>query len=265
MTLTSSSASLPNYSALSEAYQQASLRLLRAQQQTTSVPRWRDLARPNQLPPDGDWRIWLILAGRGFGKTRSIVEFASEQAEQMPGSRGAIVGPTAADVRDVLIEGESGILATARPDFRPRYEPSKRRLTWPNGTIATTYSADEPDRLRGPQHHWGIADELAAWRYPATLDMLLMGLRLGDNPRLAIATTPRPIPLIKRLLSDPTVVVATGTTYDNAANLAQPFLDAIVRRYEGTRLGRQELEGVVLDDNPAALWNRDIIQYKAIA
>ena len=175
----------------------------------------------------------------------------------MPKSRGALIAATAADTRDVIVEGESGILATAPPDFMPKYEPSKRRLTFPNGSRATLYSADEPNRLRGPQHHWAICDELAAWSYPETFDMLLLGLRLGRDPRVAVATTPRPIPIIKRMIADPTCVVVSGSTYENADNLAPAFLSNIINRYEGTTLGRQELNAELLTDMPGALWKRD--------
>lgn len=167
----------------------------------------------------------------------------------------ALVGPTAADARDVMIEGESGLLAISPPWFRPLYEPSKRRLTWPNGAIATAYSADEPNRLRGPQHDLAWADELAAWRYLVEAwDMLQFGLRLGMNPRLVVTTTPRPLQLIRDLIADATTVVTRGSTYDNAGNLAPKFLRKIQQRYEGTRLGRQEIGAEILDDTPGALW-----------
>jgi len=226
----------------------------------TGYKTWREIARPNQLPPPGDWRIWLILSGRGFGKSRAVNEWAIEQARLHPRSRGALVAATAADARDVVVEGESGILNIAPADFAPRYEPSKRRLTFPNGSMATTFSADEPNRLRGPQFHWAICDELAAWRFEATFDNLLMGLRLGRDPRLAIATMPRPIPLIRRLLNDPTCAITRGSTYENAANLAPAFLSAILQRYEGTQLGRQEIEGQVLEVIDGALWRREWIE-----
>lgn len=221
---------------------------------------WREVARPKQIAPEGRWRYWLLLAGRGFGKSRSICEWAREQAFAMPGSRGALVAPTAGDVRDVLVEGESGILAKAPPDFRPVYEPSKRRLTWPNGTIATTFSADEPERLRGPQHHWAICDELRAWRYPEAFDNLMLGLRLGHDPRCAIATTPRITRLIKQLIKNPHTVLTVGTTYENRANLAADWFEDIIRQYEGTRLGRQELEAIMLEDVEGALWSRALIE-----
>lgn len=222
---------------------------------------WEFWARPKQLAPPGDWRHFLILAGRGFGKTRAITEWARRKAETMPGSRGAIVSPTAADARDIVVEGESGILAVCPPWSKPLYEPSKRRITWPNGTMATLYTADEPDRLRGPQHHWAISDELAAWRYVEDAwANLMFGLRLGDAPQNAIATTPRPIPIIRRLLKDPAVVVVRGSTYENRSNLAQAFFDGIISHYEGTRLGRQELNAEILDDMPGALWTRDTLE-----
>jgi phage terminase large subunit-like protein len=216
---------------------------------------WRSLARPNQLAPSGDWRIWLMLAGRGFGKTRSGAEWVKEQVEA-GARRIALVAPTAADARDVIVEGESGILAIS-PDWnRPTYEPSKRRLTWPNGTMAFCYSADEPERLRGPQHDAAWCDELGAWRYLDSWDMLMMGLRLGKNPRCVVTTTPKPSKLIRDLIKrdGQDVAITRGSTYDNRANLAPAFLDTIVRRYEGTRLGRQELNAEMLDDNPGAMW-----------
>lgn len=225
----------------------------------SSYKPWRHIARLNQLPPEGDWRIWLILSGRGFGKSRAVNEWALEQAQRYPKSRGALVAATAGDVRDVVVEGESGILNIAPPDFVPKYEPSKRRLTFPNGSIATTFSADEPNRLRGPQFHWAICDELAAWRFETAFDNLLMGLRLGHDPRLAISTTPRPVPLIRRLLNDATCTITRGTTYENAANLAPAFLDAILSRYSGTQLGRQEIEGQLLEVVEGALWKREWI------
>ncbi len=228
--------------------------------------RWfNGLARPNQLPPPGDWRIWLLLAGRGFGKTRTICEFAIENARTMPGSRGALIGATASDTRDILVLGESGLLNISDPAFMPVYNPSKRLIQWPNGSMALLFSADEPNRLRGLQHHWVICDELAAWRRPDAFDQLLMGTRLGDDPRIAIATTPRPTKIIKSLVSDPTVHVTKGSTYDNAANLAKPFMESIIKRYEGTRLGRQELEAAILDDAPGALWTRDMIENSRVS
>ncbi len=217
---------------------------------------WERIARPNQLPPPGDWRTWLVLAGRGWGKTRTGAEWVRAQVEQGTARRVALVGPTAADVRDVMVEGTSGILSISPNHARPIYEPSKRRLTWPNGAIATTFSADEPDRLRGPQHDCAWADELAAWRFPDAWDQLQLGLRLGADPRQIVTTTPRPVRLVRDLLNAPTTAVTRGSTGENAANLAPAFLDQIVKRYQGTRLGRQELDGELLEDVPGALWQR---------
>jgi phage terminase large subunit-like protein len=224
-----------------------------------SATSWRDQARPNQLPPDGNWRTWLILAGRGWGKTRTGAEMVLEWVRQGY-KRIALVAATAADARDVMVEGESGILNIAAGHEKPKYEPSKRRLTFPNGAIATTYSADEPKRLRGPQHDKAWADELAAWRYLETWDQLMFGLRLGDNPQVIVTTTPRPIKIIKDLIKRVTTHLTTGTTYENVANLAQAFIDDIVSKYEGTRLGLQELNAQILDDVPGALWTREILE-----
>lgn len=220
---------------------------------------WPFWARPAQLPPPGDWTVWLRMAGRGEGKTRSGAEWCRAQAEAMPGSIGHLVAPTAADVRDVMVEGPSGMLAVAPPDQRPSYEPSKRRLTWPNGSTALLFSADEPERLRGPQCHWAWADEVAAWRYAEAWDQLLFGLRLGTRPRVVATTTPRPTRIIRDLLSRPDCVVSRGKTSDNLANLAPAFLTQVVAKYQGTRLGRQELDGELLEDVPGALWNRALM------
>jgi len=223
---------------------------------------WAAVARPNQLPPPGDWwQIWLLLAGRGFGKTRTLAEWVCNQVASGQASRIALVAATAADARDVLVEGESGILAVAPPWFRPIYEPSKRRLTWPNGAVATTFSAEEPERLRGPQHDAAVCDELGSWSRPETWDMLQFGLRLGRNPRCLVATTPRPTKLIRELLSREgrDVVVTRGSTYENRANLAPGFFNQVIRKYEGTRLGRQELNAELLEDTPGALWSQGII------
>ncbi|HEY5209908.1 MAG TPA: terminase family protein [Stellaceae bacterium] len=226
---------------------------------------WRIAGRAAQNPPPGDWRVWLLLAGRGFGKTRSGAEWVRARIESELAGRVALMAPTAADARDVMIEGESGLLAIAPAAFRPRYEPSRRRLTWPNGAIATAYSAEEPDRLRGPQHDAAWCDELAAWRHDASWDMLMLGLRLGSDPRCVVTTTPRPGRLLRGLIADPTVAVTRGTSFDNRANLAPAFFDAILKRYEGTRLGRQELLAELLTDVPGALWSRDTIERASVA
>ena len=222
---------------------------------------WRGAwARSKQVAPPGDWRTWLVLAGRGFGKTRLGVEWVREVAEQNPGWRIALVGRTAADVRDVIVEGESGLLSVCPPWAMPVYEPSKRRLTWPNGAMCATYSADEPDLLRGPQHHAALTDELATWkRGEETWSNLMFGLRLGTNPRVVVTTTPRPLKIIRDLRIARSTVVTSGSTYENRENLARPFLEQIITKYEGTRLGRQELNGELLDDIPGALWTRAAI------
>ena len=224
----------------------------------TPARTWRDVARAEQVAPAGDWSTWLYMAGRGSGKTRAGAEWVHEQIAAGC-KRIALVGATAADVRDVMIEGESGILATARPGARPVYEPSRRRVTWPNGAIATTYSAEEPERLRGPQHDGAWADELGAWKYEAAWDMLLLGLRLGAQPRALVTTTPRPTKLVRSLLSDANTVTTRGSTYDNRDNLAPSYFASIITRYEGTRMGRQELMGELVDDVPGALWTLSLL------
>lgn len=227
---------------------------------------WEFWARPNQLVPPGDWTTWLILAGRGFGKTRTGAETIRQWVcGDTPLSKGryhkiALVAETAPDARDVMVEGPAGLLACHPKEFRPTYYPSKRSVEWPNGAQAILFNAVEPDQLRGPQFDAAWCDELAKWRYASdTWDQLQFGLRLGDHPRQIVTTTPRPIPVVRRLMNDENCFVTRGRTYDNAANLAAPFLRQIEERYGGTRIGRQELEGEVLDDIPGALWNREII------
>jgi phage terminase large subunit-like protein len=208
-----------------------------------------------------------VLAGRGFGKTRCGAEWVrANVCGATPLAAGAhrrvaLVAETAADARDIMVEGESGLLAVHPKTFRPNYEPSKRRLTWPNGATATLFNAVEPDQLRGPQHDLAWADELAKWRYAqATWDQMQFGLRLGARPRQCVTTTPRPIKTLKTILEDPNTVITRGASYDNFANLAPAFIERIVRRYEGTRLGRQELNGEILEDTPGALWTRAMIE-----
>lgn len=224
------------------------------------VDDWANRARPEQLPPAGDWTIWLFCAGRGAGKTRAGAEWVRSITPNV--GRIALVGPTAADVRDVMVEGESGILSICPDRDRPTYEPSKRRIVWNNGAIAQMFSSEEPDRLRGPQFGAAWADELAAWRNAGdTWSMLQFGLRLGAHPRQLVTTTPKPIKLLRELLArdGQDVAVTRGSTYDNRANLAPAFFSQIVRQYEGTRLGRQELNAELLDDVEGALWSRDMI------
>ena len=213
-------------------------------------------ARANQRPPDGDWRTWLMLMGRGAGKTRAAAEWIRRLVESGTVRRVALLGATAADVRDTMVDGQSGLLAISPPWFRPRYEPTRRRLTWPNGARATTFTADEPDRLRGPENDCAWCDEVAAWRYPEAMDNLLFGLRLGADPRLCVTTTPRPVRLVTDLLADPTTAVTRGTTYDNRPHLSASFFDRVVTKYEGTRLGQQELMAEVLEISDGAWFPR---------
>lgn len=229
---------------------------------------WGFWARAEQLPPGGkEWFTWFIRSGRGWGKTRTGAEFVRDRVAH--GARKiAIVGQTKADVRDTMIEvGDSGLLQVCPPWDRPTYEPSKRRIVWKNGAIGMIYSGDEPDQLRGPQHDTAWVDELAKFKYPAdTWDNLEMGMRLSDNPRICVTTTPRPIPLIKSLISDSRTIVVAGKTFDNSANLPASFIRRIREKYSGTRLGRQEIDGEVLDDNPRALWHlKDIEKHRVAA
>lgn len=229
---------------------------------------WDYRARDEQKPPPGSWQTWLFLGGRGAGKTRSGAEWIRQRVIQ-GFRRICLIAPTSADVRDVMIEGPAGLLSVCLPDDeteaaertgRPIYEPSKRRLTWRNGAQATAYSAEEPERLRGPQHDTLWADELCAWKYPdMAWDMAMFGLRLGDNPQALVTTTPKPIKLLRELLKADTTVVTRSDTAANASNLAASFLHKIVKKYEGTRLGRQELQAEVLEDMPGALWTRSRI------
>ena len=215
---------------------------------------WKFLARPKQIQPPGDWRYWLVLAGRGFGKTRTGAETVREWVSA--GYRIIhLVASTAGDARDVMVQGESGLLNCFPPSQRPNYEPSKRLITFHNGAIARLFSADEPERLRGPQCEAFWADEVAAWRFlQEAWDNLQFGFRLGNDPRGIITTTPKPLPLIKDLIVDPHTSVTRASSYENRANLAPAFFDSIIKKYEGTRLGRQELLAELLEDAPGALW-----------
>lgn len=223
---------------------------------------WRFWGKPKQFAPSWDWFVWLILSGRGFGKTRTGAQWILDRAKNGPYYPIALIGQTKADVRDTMVEvSESSIIKVAPPWFKPVYEPSKRRLTFPNGVIATIFSGDEPDQLRGPQHGTAWIDELAKFKYAKdTWDNMVMGLRLGDKPQALVTTTPRPIPIIKELMADDTTAIVTGSTYENIANLSPAFIREIIKRYEGTRLGQQELHGAILGDTPGALWNRDILE-----
>ncbi len=218
---------------------------------------WPFWARPTQVAPRGTWRTWLILAGRGFGKTRTGAEWVRASVKRYPLVN--VIAATADDARDIMIEGESGILAICPVDERPQYRAAYRRLEWPNGARTLIFTADEPDRLRGKQHQKLWADELAAWRYPEAWDQAMFGLRLGNNPQAVVTTTPKPIELVRRLVADPTCHVTRGSTYDNRANLAPAFFEQIIKRYEGTRIGRQELLAEILDDVEGALWTHAMI------
>lgn len=220
---------------------------------------WRFWARPSQLPPPGAWLCWLILAGRGFGKTRMGAEWVREKARNGQ-ARIALVAATRAEARAIMVEGQSGLLNIAGRHERPVYEPSKQLLQWPSGARGFLYSADQPDQLRGPQHSAAWIDELAKFRRAQELwDMLMMGLRLGSAPQTMVTTTPRPLALLKTLLADRATQVTRGSTWANARNLAPGFLEQMAQRYEGTRLGAQELEGKLLEDVQGALWAyRDI-------
>lgn len=228
---------------------------------------WSYWSRPNQQIPDGmgtRYRIWLFRAGRGAGKTRAGAETCRQMIETCP--RIALVAPTAADARDVMIEGDSGLLSVFPDEQRPIYEPSKRRITFHNGAIATTFSAEEPERLRGPQHHWAWIDEPASM--PAgrdALDNLLLGLRLGETTWAMITGTPKPVRWLRDIAERPDTISTTGSTYDNASNLAPGFIDDILSRYEGTRLGRQELYAEWLDDVEGAIWTQQIIDETRIS
>jgi phage terminase large subunit-like protein len=220
---------------------------------------WWFVARDAQLPPPGNWTYWTVLAGRGFGKTRTGTEWVKETARNNPGTVGHLVAPTAGDIERVMLYGPAGLITMAPDDFRPRYIGSKNKLIWPNGTVAFTFSAEEPERLRGPQCHWAWCDELAAWkRLMETWDQLQFGYRLVPTLGCVVTTTPRPLPVIKELVgkfkAQGFAVVTGGSTYDNKANLSEKFFREVVSKYEGTRLGRQELEAAILDDVPGALW-----------
>jgi phage terminase large subunit-like protein len=242
-------------------------------------------ARWNQLPPpdaarwvaDGrhgrrrqvtdPWFEWMIMAGRGWGKTRTGAEFVKWRNDHIgAGHRIALIGRTAKDVRDTMIEGESGLLRCYRRSERPTYLPSKARVEFDNGGVAFCYSSEEPDSLRGPQHHTGWVDELATfYALDEVISNYRLGMRLGNHPRCVITTTPQPHPALRKILTDPKTVVTTGTTYDNLANLATVFLDNVLRKYEGTSLADQELMGRYLDEAEGALWTRRLIERQRAA
>lgn len=223
--------------------------------------------RPEQKPPDADFRIFGIVSGRGFGKTRAGAEWIRRKAREEPGCRFFLVARTSADVRDTMINGESGILAVHPPSERPAYSPSNRLLTWPNGSLALTFSAEEPNQLRGPQAHYSWCDELAAWSFkPDDVGLhawsnVQLATRLGDTPQIMFTTTPKNVPDIVPLLKGKVrdTIITRGSIYDNAGNLAQEYLDFVTGLYGGTRLGRQELEGLLIDRSEGALWTMEML------
>ena len=233
---------------------------------------WEIFAHPHQRPPElapnGEpWLIWLMIGGRGAGKTRAGAEWIRAQALGLPPfaseavARIALVGETEHDVREVMIEGVSGLLAVHPRAQRPVWSPSRKRLEWSNGAVAYAFSAEDPESLRGPQFGCAWSDEMAKWRYAeATFDMLQFGLRLGTQPMQLITTTPRPTALLKRLMIDPSSAVTRAPTQANALNLAPTFLKSVMARYQNTRLGRQELDGEIIEDRPDALWSRALIE-----
>lgn len=229
---------------------------------------WEMQARPAQLPPNSDWRIWLIMAGRGFGKTRAGAEWVRNIAESQPEARIALVSSSLGETRSVMIEGESGLIACSPPERRPVFEPSLRRLRYPNGAQVQMFSAAEPESLRGPQHSHAWCDEIGKWplsgeRATRCWDNLLMGLRLSQNPQVLVTTTPRTVPLLERLIKqeeDGSVAVSRGSTYENAGNLPRRFFEAIESEFAGTQLAQQEIAGELLRDIEGALWNRSMLE-----
>lgn len=229
---------------------------------------WKKHARPKQLVPAGEWRFWLIMAGRYFGKTRTGAETARQWAEEKKGSIGALVGETPGEIDGTMVNGPSGIMACSPPWFRPIWVKSTGpgeagTLTWPNGSVAYGFSASKPQKLRGPQFHWGWGDELAKWPYPTeAYDQLNFSLRLpGFGPPQAVfTTTPRPIPIVKQLLKRDRVVVTRGSTYENEANADPTYIQELLTKYENTRLGRQEINAEVLEDLAGTLWSLDLLE-----
>jgi len=227
---------------------------------------FRYSAHAGQLPPDGNWRIWLIMAGRGFGKTRAGAEWVRSVAEANPAARIALVAASLQESRSVIVEGESGLLAVCPPDRRPKFEPSLRRLRFANGAEATLYSAAEPESLRGPQHSHAWCDEIAKWdnangRALKAWDNLQFGMRLGEEQKILATTTPRAVELVRRLMdSNGGTAITRGSTFDNAAHLPKSYLQAMQREFGGTALGRQELDGELLTDVEGALWTRSMIE-----
>lgn len=246
---------------LPEEERERELRKLSSEQKANLRYHWKFWARPNQIAPEGSWNTWLVLAGRGFGKTRMGSEWIRDIAHRYPGCRIALLAETAADARDVMILGDSGLIACDPTlNAKDNWSPTNRRLSWSNGSTAWCYNATEPDQLRGPQHHFAWVDELAKFRHiQESWDQLQFGLRLGEHPQVLVTTTPQPKQLIKKLIADPDTVVTRGSTLDNEDNLAKNTVKQLYDRYSGTRLGRQELEGEILGDIPGALWNPSMV------
>jgi phage terminase large subunit-like protein len=247
---------------------------LTAEQREALKYEWRALARPNQLPPNDDWLVWMWLGGRGVGKTRTGAEWVREFAEKNPGCLIALIARTAADVRTTMLEGPSGLLSISPPWFMPRHEASKCKLTWPNGSTALHFSAEEPKGLRGPQFHAAWCDELAAWAagsmedekgtivpgVPHAWTQLQFTMRMpGSRPRILVTTTPRPRKFLRDIMNDPETRISRGSTLENEDNLSPEFISSIKRQFEGTRIGRQEIHAELLEDTPGALWTLDLI------
>ena len=227
---------------------------------------WWYRAHEGQRPPDTDWRVWLYMGGRGAGKTRAGAEWVREQVFQHGKRRIALIGPTISDVREVMIEGPSGLRNVGPDDEQPNYSPSRRRLEWANGAEGFVFSAEDPDSLRGPQFDAAWGDEIGAWhRAQDCWDMLMFGLRLGDNPQICATTTPRPTELIRDLVKADNIVITRANTFENKNNLSPAFLEAIQQTYGGTRIGRQEIDGELIDDPKGALWLRSHIEGQRIS
>lgn len=251
--------------ALPWAERRAELNRMTHEQRAKLPAIWQLWGHEGQLPPDGAWHTWRIMAGRGYGKTRAGAEWVRAICEKDPTARVALVGASLGEARRVMVEGESGLLAVSAANQRPVFEPSKRQLVWPKGAMATLYSAAEHESLRGPQHSHAWCDEIAKWeqasgKAEAAWDNLLLGLRLGSDPRAVATTTPRAVPLVKRLLGQTNAAVTHGTTYDNARNLPGGFLQAVTERFGNSLLARQELGGELIEEIEGALWSRALIE-----
>lgn len=230
---------------------------------------WKLWARPQQRAPVGEWTYWLIVAGRGWGKTRTAAEWIAGEVRSGRRRRLALISKDPRDARDVMVEGPSGLLNVGPLEWRPRYEPSNLKLIWPNGAEAFIYSAEDPDKLRGPEHDGAWADELCAWRFiRETWDNLRFGLRIsgpqGHDPRCVVTTTPKPVKVLTEIRDDPDTIVTGGSTYENLSNLSKVFRKAILSKYEGTRVGRQEIFAEILEEVEGALWTRDLLEQNRV-